>query len=1022
MNNKNPIYMAVLKRRITVFVVLMIFLAGGFCYHILPKQQYPVITLPMVIITATYPGASAEDMEELVTSPLEDTCMAADGFEYVTSESFNSLSVIRMSFDQNLSQEELKEREDDLRRDIEDTVLPDGVTNITYNDDAFDTAGLILAFTGDGITEKELKQRAESLKDELMGMDGVSKVEIEGDRQQQIKVTADSAKLNYLDLSLTNLSTLISAQNSHIPVGTLEFAEDEINITTSGEFEDLDEIKNIVVSVDGKTGAVVKLGDIATVDYGYDDDDKYYTFNGKNAVILNLYFAEGENVLSIGKEVMKTVDKYRASISDGINIENVVYLPDDVNSSINDFVLNLIESVVIVLLVVMVGMSIRNGTIVSVVIPLVIFASFICMKLFGVEINFVSLASLIVALGMLVDNAIVVSDAIQVRIDKGEEKMSACVNGTIEVALPVFASTLTTVIIFSVFFLLPGAMYRLAVGLPMIVISSLSCSFLAALFVTPTMCYFLMKKSQEKKLKESKIRKFFQNVLKLSMRHKFLTFVVSAAAVAASAVLLLSLDLELIPNSDKEIIDINVSTYNYYDIRKTEEVMAQIENILKDEPENVNHLIAVGGHVPKYDFGTQPSTDAVNNGSIIYNVDIKQGGRFKKKAEYRQHLQDLINEKVTGAKVTVTELSIVPSRTDPVSVTFYGDNVKRLNEVGEEAEKILRDVEGTENVHLDRKYNTYNYYIDMNNDELNTCGLTKAEVQHELNFAIMGGEATVYRKNGQEYPVVVKSDISDTGALEDYAFISSITGGKFKLSQFANVGVTDNSNTVTRYNGRKSITLSCNVNHGKSAVEIANALKKGLKDVDLSGVEVKFLGDVDTFNTALSAILSGALMGLFAIIFVLYIQFYSLKRALIILASIPFSIIGASVGLWVTGQNLSFFAIIGIISLLGVVVNNAIVLIDYIDIELKNGSETDTACVDAVEKRFRPILLSTTTTVLGLIPLALTGNVIFRGLSIAFMSGLTTSLLFTLVIIPTICSVLLKNENVIKADKTEEAL
>ncbi len=1011
MNNKNPIYLAVLKRRITVFVVILIFLTGGLCYHILPKQQYPVVTLPMVIISAAYPGASAEDMEELVTSPLEDVCMAADGFDFVTSESFNSLSVIRMVFDQNLSQEELKKCQDDLRRDIEDTALPEGVTNITYNDDAFDTAGLILAFTGDGISEKELKQRAESLKDKLMGMDGVSTVEIEGDRQQQIKVTAKHDRINYLGLSLTNLASLISAQNSHIPVGTLEFDEDEININTSGKLDDLEEIKNITVAVDGETGAVVKLGDVADVEFGYDSDDKYYTYNGKNAVILSLYFSEGENVLSVGKKVMKVTDEYKNSISDSINIDKVVYLPDDVSSSINDFVLNLIESVIIVLFVIMVGMSIRNGTIVSIVIPLVIFASFICMKLFGVEINFVSLASLIVALGMLVDNAIVVSDAIQVRIDRGEARMSACIEGTKEVALPVFASTLTTVIIFSVFFLLPGAMYKLAVGLPVIVISSLSCSFLAALFVTPTMCFFLMRESKERKAKESRIRKFFQNALILAMRHKVFTLIICVVSVAASAVLLFSLDMELIPNADKEIIDINVSTYNYYDLRKTANIMTQIEDILKDEPEGVSRLAAIGGHVPKYDFGTQPSTGAVNSGSIIYNVDIKKGGRFKKKSEYRQYLQNLINEKITGAKITVTELSIVPSKTDPVSVTFYGDSTKRLNEVGEEAEKILRGIDGTENVHLDRKYNTYNYYIDMDNDELNTCGLTKAEVQYELNYAIMGGEATVYRKNGQEYPIVVKSDISDTAGLEDYAFISSVTGGKYKLSQFADVGVTDDSNIITRYNGRKSIILSSNVNHGKSAVEIANSLKKGLKNVDLSGVEVRFLGDVDTFNTAMSAVLSGAVLGLFAIIFVLYIQFYSLKRALIILASIPFSIIGASLGLWITGQNLSFFAIIGIISLLGVVVNNAIVLIDYIDIELKKGSEIQTACTDAVEKRFRPILLSTTTTVLGLIPLALTGNVIFRGLSIAFMSGLTTSLLFTLVIIPTICSVLLKNEH-----------
>lgn len=1012
MKNKkyDPIYQAVSKRRITIFIVAMIFLTGALCYHILPKQQYPVITLPMVIISAVYPGASAEDMEELVTAPLEDTCMAADGFDYVTSESHNSLSIIRMVFDQDLDAEELKKCQDDLRREIEDTPLPDGVTSLNYNDDAFDTAGLILAFTGDGISEQELRQRAEHLKDDLMGMDGVSKVEIDGDREEQIKVTVNSAKTNYLGLPLTDIATLISAQNSHIPVGTLEFENDEININTSGKLENTDEIKNIIVSADPNTGSVIKLGDIADVETGFDDDGKYYTYNGKQAVILSLYFSEGDNVLSIGKDVMDVVEDYSENLSDGVEINKVVYLPDDVSDSINDFVLNLIESVIIVLLVIMVGMSIRNGTIVSVVIPLVIFASFICMKLLNVEINFVSLASLIVALGMLVDNAIVVSDAIQVRIDRGDDRLDACVSGTKEVALPVFASTLTTVIIYSVFFRLPGAMHDLAVGLPIIVISALVCSFVAALFVTPAMCYLLMKKSVEKKASRFNVRGKFKSLLQLSMEHKLATLVICIVSVTASGLLLSTLDLELIPSSDKEIIDIEVTAFNYYDIRKTENVMNDIENILSQEPENDGFLCAVGGHVPKYDFGTRPATDSVNTGSIIYNVDIKKGGRFKTKAQYREHLQKLIDENVSGVKAAVTELSIVPSKTEPVSVTFYGENTEELNRVGNEAENILRGIEGAENVHLDRKFDTYNYYIDMDTSELNTCGLTKAEVQHELNFAVMGGEASIYRKNGQEYPIIVKSDISDTDMLKDYTFVSSLTGGKYKLRQFADVEAEKESSVVTRYNGKKSITLSCNVTGGKSAVEISGALKSAMSKKDIGSLNVKYLGDYDVFNTAMSALIYGAFLGLFGIVFVLYVQFYSLKRAAIILASIPFSLIGSSVGLWITRQNLSMFAVIGIISLLGVVVNNAIVLIDYIDIEIQKGSEIRQACLDAVEKRFRPILLSTTTTVLGLIPLAIAGNVIFKGLSIAFMSGLTTSLLFTLVIIPTICSVWLKEK------------
>ncbi|MCC8015076.1 MAG: efflux RND transporter permease subunit [Eubacterium sp.] len=1010
MNKKDPIFMAVDKRRVTIFVVILVFLAGAVCYNSLPKQQYPVVTLPMVIISAVYPGASAEDMEELVTSKLEDICMAADGFDYVASESYNSASVIKMYFDQDLNEEEMTQVQDDLRKDIENADLPDGVTSVTFSDDIFDTAGLILAFTGDGISNRELKQRAEELKTRLLEMQGVSDVQIEGDLEQQVKVTVDSAKANHLGVTLTNLAAMISAQNSTVPVGTLEFEGDEINVNTSGKLDSLEEIENIIVSVDASSGAVVKLSDIADVEMGVDDDSKRYSFNGEDAVILSLFFADGENVLDIGADVEKEIEDFRTTLSDGINMESVIWLPDDVSDSVNDFLLNLIESVIIVLAVVMIMMSIRNGAIVSVIIPLVIFASFICMQVLGVEINFISLASLILTLGMLVSNAIVVSDAIQVRIDNDEERMSACVNGTKEVALPVLTSTLTTVIIYSIFYMLPGSMREFAFPLPTIVISALTCSYIAALFVTPAMCYIFMKKTSEKKASKEGLKGFFKKLLIICLDHKAVTFIASGLCVAAAIALLASLDMELIPVSDKEILDIDVTAYNYYDIRKTEEVMEQIEEILQEEPENAGYLASTGGHVPKYDFGTQPATDSVNKGSVIYNIDLKQGGRFKTKAEYCDYLQSVIDENITGAKIIVSELAIVPAKTSPVSVTFYGGTTEKLNEVGNEAAKILENIDGTTSVHTDRKYSTYNYYIDMNNDELNTCGLTKSQVQYELYYAIMGGEATTYRKNGEEYPVVVKSNISNTADLRDYQFVSSTTGGSYKLSQFADVGVDSENSIISRYNGERSITVGCYNKNGKSTVEIANALKAEIDKLDTTGLKVKFQGDLDTFNTAMAALVLGAVLGSFIILFVLFVQFYSFKRVFIVLMSVPFAVIGSAIGLWATNQNLSMFAAIGMISLIGVVVNNAIVLLDYIDSRLKENDDIDTACVNAVDMRFRPILLSTATTVLGLFPLALFGNVIFKGLSIAFMSGLTTSLVFTLVIIPTICSALLKDK------------
>jgi multidrug efflux pump subunit AcrB len=299
----------------------------------------------------------------------------------------------------------------------------------------------------------------------------------------------------------------------------------------------------------------------------------------------------------------------------------------------------------------------------------------------------------------------------------------------------------------------------------------------------------------------------------------------------------------------------------------------------------------------------------------------------------------------------------------------------------------------------------------MKNDKLNSNGLTKAEVQNEMNIALMGRTVTNYRKNGKEYPVVLKTDADDLSDLKQLKTKSSVTGGKYTLSQVADVGIKEDYTSISRYNGIRCTTVTANPASGKSAVEVQKRLKEYLETLpkdELSGITIDYEGDMDMMDEIMTALLTGAAIGTFVIVMILFLQFYSIRKTIIILTTVPFGLIGSSFGLRLCNQNLSMFAMLGIISLIGVVVNNAIVLVDYMDNELKQGVDIDTACKTAVDKRFRPIILSTSTSVLGLIPLILSGNVLFTGMSIAFMFGLTTSLFFTLIVIPVLYSMLMK--------------
>ncbi|MBR1737611.1 MAG: efflux RND transporter permease subunit [Firmicutes bacterium] len=488
MEKKSFLYGLINKRKAVLIMVLILFIIGGVCYYSIPKQQFPVIQLPVVIITTVYPGAAPSDIEELVTDKIEDVCMEAEGFNDVKSSSYNGVSVVQMMFVRELTDEELRDDIDSLRTKIEElreNELPEGVTSLTFNDDAFRTCGLILTFTGDNRTNEELVQRAEALKDKIQGTKGVIKTEVEGELNQQVKITVDSSKLSHTQISLAELADVIAYQNSIIPVGTMKFDDNEIYINSSGKFKDIEEIRDIIISGDPSIGAVVRLRDVADVELAPDEKSKAYKYNGKDSVILSVFFDESVNVLDVSETVKGIIEDYRETIPSDIDMDIIVDLSEEVGTSINDFIVNLIESVIIVLVIVMIGMSIRNGSIVAFVIPFTIFLTFIAMAAFDIDVQFVSLASLIIALGMLVDNAIVVSDAIQTRIDSGEEKIDACVNGTKEVALPVLSSMLTTVFIFCVFYSLPGTMQRFVFSLPTIVIAALVFSYIVSMTVTP---------------------------------------------------------------------------------------------------------------------------------------------------------------------------------------------------------------------------------------------------------------------------------------------------------------------------------------------------------------------------------------------------------------------------------------------------------------------------------------------------------------------------------------------------------
>ncbi len=493
---------ALLERRPLVIIIIILTIVGGIgSYIAIPKQHFPPVNIPMATVTAVYPGATSEDMEVLVCEKIEDKVAGIDTFDYCNSTIMDNVCVVTVMLDLDASMDRIDAAYIDLRNKMDDLKpsLPSGVVSLSVNTELLDVAEVLVAISGEDISEDELTERTEGLKDTLKAVEGVRKVTIHGDTSSQIRVCVDTDKLNLYNLSMSDLVSLINAQNSIIPTGDMKIDGNNVTVYSSAKFESLNDIKDIVVSVDPASMTVTKLSDIATIEKKLPDDSPHYLYNKKRTNIVAVYFDEGINSVSMTKPIREALDKYRATLPESkVQMYEVAFQPDDVQDSVNNFIINLLESILLVILVIMIGMNFRNAVVVAFAIPLAIFANFIIMPVLGINIQFISLAALIVVLGMLVDNAVVVSDEIQTCLDKGMDIKQAVIEGASSVITPVFISMLTTVSAFISLTTLTGSYRQLSISLPLVIITCLVASFIISITVTPVISYYFLRSTKKK--------------------------------------------------------------------------------------------------------------------------------------------------------------------------------------------------------------------------------------------------------------------------------------------------------------------------------------------------------------------------------------------------------------------------------------------------------------------------------------------------------------------------------------------
>ena len=991
---------AIRERKVTILLSIIILIFGMYSYHFIPKQENPDTSSPAAQIITTYPGASATDVENLVTKPVEDAVATLDGIDYIQSYSYDNASVVVVMLNYEV---DYNEQWDLLRNELDDLQnnLPSGIKNSQINTDLTESAGFILSVNSEKLSYSQLADYANQYKDELDLVDGIKKIEIDGELERELVIEIDNQKLREYNLAIKDIYDLIKAQNTIIPPGSIKTETGKINLSVPKSFENIRDLENLILTMSKENGSLVRLRDVANIEFKYLEDDLKFKQNGKKAVLITGYFKDDKNIVLIGEDVREKINKLSNNLPNTVQVDEVLFLPEDVDKSVSDFTMNLLQGIILVIIVVLVGMGKRNSIIVSFTIPLSIATTFSLMYILDIEVQQVSIAALIIALGILVDNSIVISDAIQVKINEGKSHFEAAFTGTKEQSIPVFSSTLTTIAAFAPLMTLPGEAGEFAKALPQVVMISLTASFIVAMLVTPALASKFFKKDKKDKDNLKHVKKFYRKILNWNLENPIKAIFIVIIFFSVSLAGIKAIQIKMFPYVDKDIIYFDLESEISGDIDKNEEFIKSVEQKIDSIDEIGDFTTAIGGGLPRFYMTANTITPSDDKGQILAKFDLSQSDRFKTGEELAYYLQNKFDREVTKGSVTVNLLEInMPG--PAINVRISGKNSKKNNQVANQVFNKLAKINGTINTKKNKGDYKYEYDLDIDEDLVSTLGLTKYDIQYQINLALRGNKVSVLRVKGNEYNIKIKSNAETIDDLMNLPIKSGYTNEKILVKQFADLKLTKNLNSIKRYDREGLVSVTSNVRPDIGISNVQIELEKYIDSIDTSGTKISFGGDNETITKYLTGLVAAGLFALVIVYIILLIQFNSLKQPVIILVTIPLSFIGIIAALLISNTPFTFTVGLGVASLFGIVVNNAILLIEYINRARKDGLDVKNSCIDSVEKRVSPILLSSLTTIFGLIPLVRANSSFFSPMAIALIGGLLVSTFLTINVIPTV--------------------
>ena len=1021
---------------INAFVAVLI-IGGLWAFTQMPKLEDPAVRVKQALVVATYPGASAHQVELELTDPIEKSIRQMPTIDHIESSSYADMTIITVELHPTVKDDELEQQWDLLRRKVENIKpsLPKGSQVMTVADDFGDVYGMFYALTGDGLSDRQLSDYAELIKREVLAIDGVTRVDIYGKRQECININLKEEKMANLGVLPTEVIQTLNGQNATSYAGYYDNGTRRIRVTVDDKFRSVEDIANMLIA--GHDDDQLRIRDIADVSKGYEKVTRNAMLrDGERALGISIACSSSHDILKVGDKVEEKLGQLAERMPVGVEYNKVFFQPERVSDSLYTFLINLLESVVIVVVVLIFFMGFKSGVILGMSLAVIVFGSFLVLNGFDGTLQRVSLAAFILAMGMLVDNAIVIVDGILVDLRSGKPRAEALTSIGRKTAMPLLGATLIAILAFMPIFLSPDTSGVYVRDLFIVIAVSLLLSWLLALTHVPLMANRLLHpKVSEGEAYKGKAYDMLDKVMGICLRHRLMVVGAAVVLLVGSMSCYPFLQQSFFPDMEYDQLYIEYKLPEGYNSTQVENDLEQMRKMLMQCKDVTHVTTSIGGTPSRYNLVRSIATPSLAYGELI--VDFTSPETL---VEHLDSMQRTLNDRFPDAYIKIKRYNLMYKKY-PIEICFNGPDPQVLHQLTDSAMAIVRNSDKVCLPTSDWEPQVPVLTVDYNQQAARTSGLSRGDVALSLMSYTDGipvgtfydgiHPENIYVKchtdKGEEVEnldrVNVFGMMPNVGNVFNRSTVQKLMSGRLDkddvirqvtsttpLSQVSKgIDIRWEEPVVVRYNGQRQQRLQCSPASGVSTESARQSIAKAIESISLpEGYSLSWEGEYKASTQSKQYLFKGFPLSVVMMLLILIMLFNDFRRPAIIFSCIPLVVVGVFPSVLLSGKDFGFVAIVGILGLIGMMIKNGIVLIDEISLQISQGKPLDRALIDSSKSRLLPVMMASLTTILGMIPLI--SDSLFGSLAVTIMGGLAAGTIIILIFIPVLYSLMYKSK------------